>query len=66
LAARLTFKIILGPEIKRLRNPDLNVREALCFGLQKAWMRERERVTTCDEVLWSAYVSSSSNRRCAD
>ena len=28
--------------------------------------RERERETTCREVLCPAYVSSSSNRRCAD
>jgi hypothetical protein len=42
LAARLTFRINLGPERKKLRNPDFNVREALCLGLQKAWMRKRE------------------------
>jgi hypothetical protein len=31
LAAKLIFKINFGPERKKLRNPDSNVKEALCL-----------------------------------
>jgi len=42
LAAKLTLKINLGPERKKLRNPNLNVKEVLCLRASEG-MDERER-----------------------
>jgi len=42
LAAKLTLKINLGPKRKKLRNPDLDVKEALCLRASEG-MDERQR-----------------------